>query len=336
MQRSSIVPLLIVLLVSSAAAAKPAQPMQIYFIDVEGGQSTLLVSPSGQSILIDTGWAGGRDADRILSAAKAAAIKRIDYVVITHYHQDHVGGVRDLAGRIKIGAFVDHGASNEDSDSVRQEYAIYKKTAAHAVRLVVKSGQGLPMKGIELEFLAAAGEHITDPLPAAGEANPYCNSGGVSPADASENSQSLGMLITFGKFKFLDLGDLVEKKQLEMVCPNNLLGTVSLYLTTHHGVNPDNPKSVVWAIHPLVAIMNNGTHKGGSPEAWQIVHDSPGLADLWQLHYAADGGKDHNVAGDFIANIDEQSDGHYIKVTAEASGKFSVTNSRNGYTRNYP
>jgi competence protein ComEC len=173
-------------------------------------------------------------------------------------------------------------------------------------------------------------------LPGVGEANPYCASESEPQADTSENAQSIGMLFTYGKFQFLDLGDLTKKKELELVCPNNLIGKVDLYLTTHHGAAADNPKALVWALHPRVAILNNGAHKGGSPEAWQIVHDSPGLAGFWQLHYAADTDKGHNVNDDFIANLDAKSDGHYIKVVALANGTFKVTNSRNGVWRTYP
>jgi len=219
--------------------------LRIYFIDVEGGQSTLLITPSGKSVLIDTGWPGARDADRIAGAAKSAGLKQIDYVVITHFHEDHVGGVADLVNRLKIATFVDHGPDTEDSDQARGLYAAYQKATKSAARVVVKPGEGLPLTNIKLEFLTAAGESITSPLPGAGEANPYCYSEAPPPADTSENSQSIGMLITYGKFKFLDLGDLTKIKELGLVCPNNLLGTVSLYLATHHGGYPDNPKALV-------------------------------------------------------------------------------------------
>jgi competence protein ComEC len=327
--------LLVLLLISSFSLARPAKPLQIYFIDVEGGQATLVVSPAGESVLIDTGWAGARDADRIVAAAKAAGLKRIDYVFITHFHQDHVGGVADLLLRIPVGLFVDHGPNQEDSDRTRSDYAAYEKATEHSKRVHLKPSEGVPLKGVTLQVLAAAGQVITDPLPSAGEANLFCNSESAAQEDKTENAQSLGVLITYGKFRFLDLGDLTKKKELELVCPNNLIGTVDLYLVTHHGAAADNPKSLVWALRPRVAIMNNGDHKGGSGEAWQMVHDSPGLAELWQLHYAMDAGKEHNVAADLIANVDTDRDGHSIRVVAKASGSFTVINSRNGYSRQY-
>jgi competence protein ComEC len=321
-------------LLSAAAAAKSDQPLRIFFIDVEGGQSTLIVSPAKQSLLIDTGFAGARDAERIVQAAKAAGIKQIDYVLITHYHEDHVGGVADLLQRMKLGTFVDHGENQEDSDATRRNYAAYVDAIKHNARVVLRPGQGLPMKGLTLQVLAAAGDDITDPLPGAGEANIYCDRE-KPPDDTSENSRSLGVLVTYGKFRFLDLGDLTEKRELELVCPNNLIGNVDLYLATHHGISPDNPKALVWALHPRVAVIDNGPHKGGNPEAWQIIHDSPNLADIWQSHYAVDSDPKHNAAENLIANIDDKSDGHYVVVEAGPDGRFSVTNSRNGVEKKY-
>jgi len=321
----------------SAAPTTPAKPLQIYFIDVEGGQATLVVSPSGQSLLIDAGWPGyeGRDADRIVAAAHQAGIKELDYVLITHYHRDHVGGVPQLGDGIKIGTFVDHGPNLEDSEVTRADYAAYEKAIAGHAHVVVKPGWVLPIKGIEARALTAAGEHITNALAGEGKANSYCGAEAAAPADNTENARSLGVLITFGHFRFLDLGDLTKKKELELACPNNLIGTVDLFLVTHHGADLSNPKALDWALHPRVAVIDNGPRKGSSPAAWQIVHDSPGLEDLWQLHYAAESDKDHNVADDHIANVKENCEGKYIKVTAEADGAFTVTNSRTGLEKKY-
>ncbi len=196
------------------AAALAAKPMQIYFIDVEGGQSTLIVSPSGQSLLIDAGWAGyeGRDADRILAAAHDAGIKQLDYVLITHYHRDHVGGVPQLAEGIKIGTFIDHGPNTEDTEASRADYAAYQKAIEGHAHVVVKPGLGIPIKGLRVQVLTAAGEHITSPLPGMGEANPNCKAEPVPADDPTENAKSLGVLISYGHFRFLDLGDLTKKK----------------------------------------------------------------------------------------------------------------------------
>jgi len=316
------------------APARSSKSLEIYFVDVEGGRACLVVSPLGESILIDTGWAGARDAERIKAAANLAGLSRINYVLITHYHDDHVGGVADLLVRTPVDMFVDHGPNGEDSDQTREQYATYEKAIEHSKRVRLEPNEGLPLKGVKLQVLAAAGQHITAPLPGVGEANPYCASESEPQTDTSEDAQSIGILLTYGKFQFLDLGDLTKKKELELVCPNNLVGKVDLYLTTHHGITADNPKALVWALHPRVTILNNGAHEGGSPEAWQIVHDSPGLSGFWQLHYAADTDKGHNVSEAFIANL-EKSDGHFLKVSAMPNGTFTVSNSRNGVSRTY-
>jgi competence protein ComEC len=318
-------------------AADSSKSLQIYFIDVEGGQSTLVVSPSGESLLIDTGWPGyeGRDADRILAAAHQAGLKQIDYVLITHYHRDHVGGVPQLVDGIKVGTFVDHGPNLEDSQVTRADYSAYEKGIAGHTRVVVKPGWGLPIKGIQVRVVSAAGEHITDPLPGAGEANSYCPGEVSAPVDDTENARSVGVLITYGRFRFLDLGDLTKKKELELACPNNLLGKVDLFLVTHHGADLSNPKALVWDLHPQVAIIDNGPRKGASPAAWQIVHDAPGLQDLWQLHYAEESDKAHNIDPERIANVKENCEGKYLKITANKDATFTVTNGRTGVEKKY-
>ena len=320
------------------ACAWAAKPLEIFFIDVEGGQSTLVVSPSGQSLLVDTGWRGfnGRDADRIARAAKAAHVKEINYVVITHYHRDHVGGITQLADRMKVGTLVDHGPNTEDAKAPKEDYIDYEKVLSRGIEhQVVKPGDEIPIKGITVEVLTANGQHIAKPVAGAGQANPLCGSEPQPPSDPTENARSVGMLIRYENFRFLDLGDLTKQKELELVCPQNLIGTVDVYLTTHHGLDQSNAKAIVDAVHPRVAIMNNGAKKGASPAAWQIIKDSPGLQDIWQLHYAQEGGKEHNTPDTFIANVDADDDGYYLKLTADADGAFTVYNARNKYEKTY-
>lgn len=344
MRRLRVVSLWIVCLcVLAVPAARAAKSLEIYFIDVEGGQSTLIVDPQGESLLIDTGWpdSNGRDPDRIMAAAKAAGIDHIDYLILTHYHSDHAGGVEQLASRIKIGTFGDHGPNTEPTAETRANYATYEKVTAQSKRVTLKPGDTLPFKGMRVEVLTSAGEEITTPLPGAGQANPLCPTVPTAPADPSENSRSVGVLITYGKFRFIDLGDLTIQKEYGLACPRNLIGTVDLFLTTHHGTthpgtgDASNSREIVDALHPRVAIMNNGAIKGGHPVAWQIIHDSPGLQDLWQLHYALMSDKDHNVADEFIANKDVNDDGHYIEVSAEPNATFTVVNSRNNFQKTY-
>jgi competence protein ComEC len=328
---------LTLVLASASVFGRSAKALQIYAIDVEGGQATLVVSPAGQSLLIDTGWPGfnGRDADRIVAAAHAAGLKRIDYVLITHHHRDHVGGVPQLVERIKVGTFVDHGPNLENSDVTREDYAAYQKAIAGHPHILGKPGMGLPLKGIEVQFLSAAGDLIQTPLPGAGTANPYCASEPAAEDDPTENARSLGLMIRYGNFRFLDLGDLTKKKEAGLVCPNNLIGTADLFLVSHHGADLSNSKALVWAVHPRVAIFDNGPHKGGSREAWQTVHGSPGIEDVWQVHYAMDSDKDHNVAADRIANPSENCEGKYLKVEASPDGTFTVINSRTGLKQTY-
>ena len=318
-------------------AAHAAKTLDIYFIDVEGGQATLVVTPDKQSMLVDAGWPGynGRDADRIRAAAKAAGVKQIDYMVTTHYHLDHVGGVRPLTEKLPVKTFVDHGANTETDKSAAELYASYEKAAATGKRMTVKAGDRIPLKGVDVEIVTARGEPIASARKDARQPNPACE-GKSYPEDPSENARSVGMLLTFGNFRMINLGDLTSREELELVCPVNRIGTVDLYLTTHHGMNISNAEPIVHALRPRVAIMNNGAKKGGSPEAWQIIRKSPGLEDLWQLHFAVAGGKENNAPDSFIANVDTACEGKYIKVSVTEDGTMTVTNSRNKYSKTYP
>jgi beta-lactamase superfamily II metal-dependent hydrolase len=327
---------LVFFLIAIAAAAS-ADPLRMFFIDVEGGQATLIVSPTGQSMLIDTGWPGfgGRDADRIVSAAKHAGLDQLDYVLVTHFHIDHVGGLPQLAAKIKIGTFIDHGPDRENSEDTRTNFAAYQKAIQGAKRLIVKPGDHIPMTGLGVEVVSADGETIHKPLAGAGPPNPLCATEPKPEDDPTENSRSVGVLITYGKLRVLDLGDLTKKKELALACPNNLLGNVDLFVVTHHGFNASGSRALVHAIHPRVAIMDNGAHKGGSPDYWQTVHEAPGLSDLWQLHTAQDSDKEHSAAPDFIANLEENCQGKSISVTADEKGTVTVKNDRNGFTKTY-
>jgi beta-lactamase superfamily II metal-dependent hydrolase len=320
------------------AQTSESKHLLIYTIDVEGGQSTLLVSPSGASILIDTGWPGnnGRDAVRIQAAMKDAGISQIDHVLITHFHTDHVGGVPELVKRVKVGEFLDHGPNREDSDITRHDFAAYLKAIDGTPRRIVHPGDTIAIPGLKVVVLVADGEHIAAVPGIKPEPNPYCATERAWPADPSENARSSGVLVTFGKFKFLDLGDLTGAKEVALVCPNNPIGAVDLYLVDHHGMDLSNARALVDAIHPVASIMINGAHKAGMPEAWQTVHDSPGMQDLYMLHTAEGSDAAHNSTEPLIANPKgSATDGAYFKVVASASGAFSITNSRTGQTKDY-
>lgn len=323
-----------------SAGAQPKSPkhLLIYSLDADGGQTTLIVSPSGQSLLVDAGWPDrdGRYLSRLQAAMKDAGITRIDHLLITHYHVDHVGGVPDLVKHIDVGEFIDHGENREETNMGRQGYEAYLKAIEGKPRRIVKPGDTIQIPGLSIVVLTADGEHISAVPGIKAQPNPYCATERKWDADDTENARSAGFLLTYGKFKFLDLGDLTGAKEVAMVCPNNPIGTVDLYLVSHHGMDWSNSRALVHAVHPRVAIMNNGSHKAGMPVAWQIVHDSPGIEDLYMLHTAEGSDAAHNSPEALIANPKGYTpDGAYFKVVALSSGSFSVTNSRTGNTKEY-
>jgi competence protein ComEC len=329
--------LLIVAAMSLVRAQTPiAKPLDIFLIDVEGGQATLMVTPSGESLLVDTGWGGfnGRDADRIAGVARRAGLVHIDYLVVTHYHSDHVGGVPELVKRLPVRNFVDHGPTVEGGDRPAALFAAYVASRNTGRHVAVKPGDTVPLKDLDVRIVSSGGSLIDRPLSGAGAANPLCRDYKPLEEDKTENARSVGMVLTFGGFKMIDLGDLTWNKEHDLVCPGNLLGTVDVYLTTHHGQDVSGAPFIVHALRPRVAIMNNGAKKGGTPRAWQTIHDSPGLQDLWQLHFAVDAGAEHNVTERFIANMDEAT-GYGITISAQRDGSFTVSNERNGFSKHY-
>jgi competence protein ComEC len=320
---------------STAATGK----LRVYLIDVEGGQSTLFVTPPGRSLLIDTGWPDNnfRDADRIVAAAKSAGLSRIDYVLITHYHDDHVGGVPQLVQRIPVGAFIVHGPNRELDKGTERGYAAFQKiiTDTKTKEIVAKPGDRLPIEGLDVTVISADGKVIQTPLPGAGQPNAFCKESEIRPPDQTENARSLGVLIRFGELKILDLGDLTWDKERDLMCPNNRLGKVDVLVVSHHGWYQSSSPALVDAIHPRVAIMDNGAKKGGSIPVLDTVRKAPGIEALWQLHYSDEGGEAHNTQSEYIANLDGPDAGHSIELTASRDGSFTVHNSRTGVDKHY-
>ena len=315
--------------------------LRIYFIDVEGGQSTLFVTPTGKSLLIDTGWPDNnfRDADRIAAAAKSAGLKRIDYVLITHYHDDHVGGVPQLVERIPVGAFIIHGPNRElDHGATERDYAAFQKvvTDTKAKEIVAKPGDRLPIQDMDVTVISADGKVIQKSLPVAGQPNAFCKQSEIQPPDQTENARSLGVLIRFGSLKILDLGDLTWDKERDLMCPDNRLGRVDVLVVSHHGWNQSSSPALVDAIHARVAIMDNGAKKGGSVSVLETVRHAPGIEALWQLHYSDEGGAAHNTQSEYIANLDGLDAGHDIEVSGSRDGSFTVRNGRTGMDKDYP
>src|ERR1700674_2385680 len=325
----------------AAPAPRKDKSLHIYFVDVEGGQATLFVSPAGQSLLIDTGWPGneGRDADRIVAAARKAGISKIDYVLITHFHDDHVGGAPQLAARIPVGTFIDHGENREtNGEGAKKVFAAYQQLLATGKykQITAKPGEVLPIQGMRVSVVSSDGALIDKPLPGAGAENSACKNSEQRPADQTENPRSLGTLITFGKLKLLDLGDLTWDKEMELMCPRNKLGKIDIYIVSHHGWFQSGGPALMYGIDPRVAIMDNDAKKGGTPSAWDIIKASPHLEDLWQLHFSEAGGPAHNASDPFIANLSGPEDtANYLKLTASADGSFDVFNARTNTAKHY-
>jgi beta-lactamase superfamily II metal-dependent hydrolase len=326
------------------AEAAATGKLRVYFIDVEGGQATLFVTPAGKSLLIDTGWPDHnfRDADRIAAATKSAGLSRIDSVLITHFHEDHVGGVPQLVQRIPVGTFFVHGPNREiDHGATEEGYAAFQKIVAQtkAKVIVPKAGDQLPIdtstNRLDVTVVSADGKVIQTPLPGAGEPNAYCKQSEIRPPDQTENARSLGVLIRFGDLKILDLGDLTWDKERDLMCPENRLGKVDVLVVSHHGWFQSSSPALVDAIHPRVAIMDNGAKKGGSIAVLDTMRHAPGIETLWQLHYSDEGGTPHNTQSEYIANLDGPDAGHDIEVTASRNGNLTVRNGRTGAEKDY-
>jgi competence protein ComEC len=325
------------LLIAAAAPSPAAKNLEIYCIDVEGGQATLMVAPSGESLLVDTGWGGHnrRDAERIAAAAKAAGVKRIDYLVITHFHTDHVGGVAQLSEKLPIRNFVDHGTTVETEPG---EQVLFKQYVSHREKgkhIPVKAGDTIPIKELDVRVVSAGGQVLGVPLAGAGKPNPECGSFQKAAEDKSENAQSVGIVVQFGNFRLVDLGDLTINKEAELVCPANKLGTADLFIVSHHARSTSNPAVLLRALAPRAAIVENAAKKGGDPPVLKILKETPGLQEVWQLHYSVAGGRELNAADPYIANLNEICEAKWLKVTATKDGSFTIENSRNKHQKTY-
>jgi beta-lactamase superfamily II metal-dependent hydrolase len=366
-----------------SAQSRPSKTLDIYFIDTEGGHSTLYVAPTGESLLMDTGSPGGRDVARILAVLEAAGVKQIDHMVSTHYHGDHVGGLEELASKVPMAEFIDHGATSEPKEQVPGFQKMYAALYAKAKHTVAKPGDKISFDGVTVAVVTSNGEVLKTPLPGGGKPNAAC--AGFKPRDESrvdpDNTMSVGLVFTYGKFRTVNLGDFTWNKEQELMCPNNPIGTVDLYLTSHHGIDQSGSPALVHGLQPRVAIMHNSTGKGGAIQTMQTLHTSPGLEDIWQLHWAYAAGLEHNTPSLFIANTEDDATvanvllnprptfgqpgaagpraggpppqggrpgggpgggrgGHtgpafWIKVSAQPDGTFSVTNTRNNFTKTY-
>jgi beta-lactamase superfamily II metal-dependent hydrolase len=332
-----------VLLVVALRPGSAAQTLDFYFIDVEGGQSTLIVTPAGESLLVDTGYGGadGRDSKRILAATRDAGVKAIDYLLMTHFHPDHDGGVVELSRQMPIKVFFDHGDLVRSPEAIGEArwpgtlaaYDAYAAARAKGKHVEPKPGDRLPLKGVEAIWVSSAASTLDRPVEGPGQANPACGPAAPSAQEKLENPRSTGFHLRFGRFRFVDLGDLSGAPLFALMCPKSILGPIDLYLVPHHG-GPDTSYPATYAaVTPRVALVNNGATKGGSPEAFAALHKVPGLEDVWQLHRSQNPGAE-NFADERIANLDE-STAHWIKASASDDGSFTVTNGRTGATKTY-
>ena len=326
-------------LAALVCAARAASSLETYVIDVEGGKAVLTVSPSGESLLFDAGWPGygGRDVNRIVEAAKAAGLKQIDYLVISHYDIDHLGNVPALAAAFPVKHIVDNGTLQSSGKGVEARYKTFAAARDAMDHMSVKPGDKIPIKGLDVTVLEAATKGIQTALPGAGAANPACAAIPQKPELAGdlEDNMSIGLLFTLGKFRMLDLADLEAFYQYKLVCPNNLIGPVDVYQVSVHGQEKGMSGVLEQAIHARVAIMGNGARKGGDPPSWPILRGAPGMEDIWQVHLSLAGGKENNPPEDYIANLDAACQGKWLRLSAQPDGTFTVSNARNGFSKTY-
>jgi beta-lactamase superfamily II metal-dependent hydrolase len=334
----------------AAVLTAQSKTLDIYILDVEGGNATLFVTPSRDAVLIDTGNRGpaaARDADRIMAAIKDAGVIQLDALVTSHWHGDHMGAMDELAGRVPIRHYLDHGGNVQPAPAIDEFLQKrYPTLVAQAKHTRVKAGDTLPLKDVEWRFVTSAQDSIKTALPGAGRANPHCagfkphtvNPVSGQPVGNTEDEHSVGSHVTFGKFRALYLADFPYNKEFELMCPANRIGTVDFLLVSRHGQHSSNSAALVHALRPRVGVINNGIRKGGQPETMTVLHSSPGLEDLWQLHVAQLSGAEYDIPGIFVANITEDPQhvpAHWIKVAAQSDGTFTVTNSRNGFSKTY-
>jgi len=332
------------LVLGVVAARAAVATLDIYWIDVEGGAATLIVTPAKQSILIDTGWAHGPSAVRIHDAAQQAGLLRIDYLILTHFHLDHYGGAAGLADLMPIGIVLDNGIPNHNPDglfdggaftAMIQPYRDFKADR----RAVIEPGQSLSLwqvggtaplnfrcMGTRQHFVHGAQDAL----------NPFCGGGVEHPADTTDNKNSVVSLLQFGPFKFFDAGDLTWNLEKELVCPVNSIGQVDVYQVDHHGTHLSNNPLLVQSLAPTVSVMDNGPRKGGAKETLATLRGVSSIQTMFQLHRDLRGGKEYNTDDQFIANLNEKCAGNYLKCSVDPSGKrYTISIPATGFAKTY-
>lgn len=318
-------------------APQESKDLRIAWIDVEGGAATLVVTPEGESLMMDCGWPGERDVARIVKAAAELGVKKIDHYLTSHWHTDHWGCVEALSKAIPIGTFYDHGFPEGPAKDVDARIKEGYLRATGGKQVVLKPGDTVPLKGAEVKILAAhgvvAGEAAGAPQVRACQANPPHP---AKPEDTSDNARSLGFVLSFGDFQFLDFGDLTWNVEHKLVCPTNLVGTVDLYQATHHGLDASNNPALLAAVKPVVIVVNNGAKKGGTAAAFKWFKELDGVKDIFALHRNVGTTPADNAAPELTANDDEKCAGAGILATVAPGGKsFSVSVPSKGTKKTY-
>jgi len=334
-----------------APTAPAAGTLNIYWTDMEGGAGTLIVTPAGESILIDTGNPSrpgqqSTSAERIHAAAVAAGITKIDHLILTHYHMDHFGGAADLAKLMPIGEVLDNGIPDHDPDGATNSTRFLKSIQPYGDfpadhRSVIQPGQNLNLKqadGTAPLTMYCVGCRQQFPVPAGTPTNPfYSMPVEKRPVDTTDNINSVVMLLKFGPFKFFIGGDLTWNMEGQMVTPCNPVGTVDLYQVDHHGLNLSNNPLLVRSLSPTVSVMSNGPHKGANPETLATLRSVPSIQTMWQIHLNLSGGSKYNTDQQYIANLSANNcPGNHIKCSVEPDGKaYTVSIPATGVAKTY-
>lgn len=304
-----------------------SRTLDIYFIDVEGGAATLIVTPAGQSLLIDTGYPGERDAGRIAKVAlEVVGLKQIDHCVITHWHRDHVGGLPALAKLIPIKNYYDRGLPQTIAADMQAEFIDAYKQVTSGNSVTLKPGDEIKLDRskntplIKVRVIAAGGVVVGEQS-GTPQIRPCGENFEAKAEDTSDNVNSIGILLTFGRFRFFDGGDLTWNIENRLACPKNIIGAVDVFQVDHHGVDSSNNPSLVRAIAPRVAIINSGPRKGAESHTFATLKSNPELQAIYQLHRnLRTTGKDNTMVG-YIANEEEACQGNFIKLSIEPNSE---------------
>ena len=348
--------------VPALAAPAAAPTLKVVAIDVEGGGGTLFVTPEGKSLLIDTGnpetsnaTGANPSSARIEKAARELGVRKIDYLITTHYHGDHIGGLEGLLKRMPIGTFIDHGENREMTvgfqpnapmvdpknpapNSTYAGYQRYIKLIGKAPHRVVKAGDVLHIGSMTVTIVMADAKPLSKPLPGAGEVNPACaGMEGMANNGGEENARSTASVISYGKVRIAAFGDLTWDREKDLFCPTDKVGKVDVYLATHHSTALSGSPAAVNALAPIVAIAGNGARKGADPARMETIRKSPRIQGVWQLHVST-ASPQANGDADMTANLeaDPAKDKAYnLRLRIEKDGKITVINERNGFNKTY-